>query len=276
MSVNRQVVPAAPSEPVQAVFHFATATALSIPADYDYVRWSALASGFNEARKRIGHKAIHWYLGDWMLHGECHIGQEYTQALDDTGYDVGTLQTDIGVAKAFAAIRRRDSLSFEHHRLVRYLDPEKQDEWLDRSERESLTTAQLRRLLQDAGDIKKRETSGAARRAKKEVRLTPARMRDLMTAVGNGLEASEREYASLKTAAKTVAKALRKNVLPFPEASVLRGNAKALRDVTTRLIDDLDTYLSAEPPEPAEFAPTKRRGKQAEAAPEAEQAAAAE
>lgn len=74
-----------------------------------------------------------WLLGDWLIAGEVHFKQAKFrhEARNITGYPWGTLKNLIWVAKAFPPSRRRDKLSWSHHREVAHLPVAKQDEYLD-------------------------------------------------------------------------------------------------------------------------------------------------
>jgi len=92
------------------------------------------------------------WLGDWLAYGERAYGETYAQALDATDYEYGTLRDAMWVTKQFALSRRRDNLSWSHHREVAALPPDRQDHWLDRAEAEGLTRNGLRSQLTGSED----------------------------------------------------------------------------------------------------------------------------
>jgi N6-adenosine-specific RNA methylase IME4 len=91
--------------------------------------------------------AVHWWVGDWVNYGEQQYGEQYAPALEATGFEYQTLRDDRWVAGRIELSRRRDNLSFAHHREVAPLSPPDQDELLDIAERDSLSTRDLRRLV---------------------------------------------------------------------------------------------------------------------------------
>jgi hypothetical protein len=127
----------------------ASITALKIPRAVTFAEYRRLG----HALGRMG-KAAQWWYGDWMLVGEQRFGEEYAQAVSETGLDENTLLSAQYVASRFPPARRREVLSWSHHREVAALEPELADKWLDRAEKESWSRAELRRQLRPAGDPK--------------------------------------------------------------------------------------------------------------------------
>ena len=91
--------------------------------------------------------AIHFWLGDWLNYGEKKYGEMYTQAIEETGYDVGTLIHDKSVAGRIEIGRRRPALSFSHHAEVAKLEPEEQDRLLEKAEAEQISSKEFRELV---------------------------------------------------------------------------------------------------------------------------------
>jgi hypothetical protein len=89
-------------------------------------------------------KASPWWVGDLIEHGELAFGEKYSQALDSTRYTEQALKDIAYVVRNVDSSRRRDELSFSHHREVAALPPAEQDHWLDKTEVEGLTVQQLR------------------------------------------------------------------------------------------------------------------------------------
>jgi hypothetical protein len=92
-------------------------------------------------------QAVHFWLGDLLNLGNNLYGEKYTQAVELTGFDYGTLANDSSVARAIPQPIRKPELSFEHHRVVAKLNPEDQEKWLDKAVDENLTVKELRREL---------------------------------------------------------------------------------------------------------------------------------
>lgn len=88
--------------------------------------------------------------GDWLLYGEGRgdWGQTYTQAIDESGLDIQTLQNEVWVAGAVETSRRRENLSWSHHQEIASLDPEQGDRWLDKAEKKKLRSKDLRQAIQ--------------------------------------------------------------------------------------------------------------------------------
>ena len=75
-----------------------------------------------------------WVIGDGLNLGESNWGEMYSQALDEKGSSYQTLRDDKWVSSKVKLSRRRDNLSFAHHREVAPLEPNEQDELLDLAE----------------------------------------------------------------------------------------------------------------------------------------------
>lgn len=90
--------------------------------------------------------AVHWWIGDWIRHGEHAYGEKYTQYIDELGFDYGTLRNDVFVAERIDLSRRRDKLSFAHHQEVARFEPKEQDELLDKAEKLKVSIRDLRQM----------------------------------------------------------------------------------------------------------------------------------
>lgn len=90
--------------------------------------------------------AVHWWIGDWIRHGESVYGEKYTQYIDELGFDYQTLRNDVWVAEKIDLSRRRDKLSFELHKEVASFKPAEQDELLEKAEKMGLKRDDLRRM----------------------------------------------------------------------------------------------------------------------------------
>ncbi len=110
-------------------------------------------------------RATSWALGDWLLHGESRPdwGERYSQAMEATELDYNQLANAKYVAQAFAQERRRDALTWSHHREVVGLEPAAQDEWLTKAESEGWTVRQLRVKVKEAGGEKKESGGGSSK-----------------------------------------------------------------------------------------------------------------
>jgi len=93
--------------------------------------------------------AVHFWIGDWLNYGEQKYGETFSQAIDETNYDYGTLRNDKSVASRVELSRRRDNLSWSHHAEVASLKPEDQDKLLEKAVKEELTSKDLRKLVRE-------------------------------------------------------------------------------------------------------------------------------
>lgn len=123
-------------------------TGLSIGLDLSYAEWELI--GFDLAR--VG-KSMQWWIGDWVNYGGKRYGETYKAAIDATGMSYGAVTTFASVCNAFESSRRRENLGFTHHREVWSLEPEQQDELLDRAESEGLSCAKLREIVRSMSRI---------------------------------------------------------------------------------------------------------------------------
>jgi len=57
-----------------------------------------------------------WWIGDWLAFGERKYGEMYEKALEVTEKDYGVLRNAVSVAGKIEMSRRRDNLSWGHHR----------------------------------------------------------------------------------------------------------------------------------------------------------------
>jgi hypothetical protein len=92
-------------------------------------------------------RGVNWWLGDWLRFGNAKFGERYVRAARITGYDVQTLMNFVYVASRFEPCRRNEKLSFSHHAELAALEPDDQDQWLERAETERLSVRDLREEL---------------------------------------------------------------------------------------------------------------------------------
>lgn len=96
-------------------------TELAIDADLTLEGWVSVARGL--AAIASGHQ---WWIGDALVYGEEHFGDEAFQHSDEFGLEPHTLTNYRWVASAVEASRRREELSFSHHAEVARLKPREQ------------------------------------------------------------------------------------------------------------------------------------------------------
>ena len=125
----------------------ATPTGLVFHGELSYQEWTLLGCQLAKLRR-----SIHWLIGDWLNYGERRFGEQYAQAMADTGFDYQTLANDKWVASRISPARRREELSFSHHLAVARLEPVEQEAWLVASEQRGLTRDELREVLRTPED----------------------------------------------------------------------------------------------------------------------------
>jgi hypothetical protein len=128
-------------------------TRLQLPAGLSLAEWRAVGGRLRELKN-----CMLWWVGDWCAYGECHYGATYTEALVETDYDYQTIANAKWVASRFEFSRRRENLSWSHHREVAPLEPAEADRWLDRAIAEHWSQKTLRAAIKAArsrleGDI---------------------------------------------------------------------------------------------------------------------------
>jgi hypothetical protein len=110
---------------------------LELDAGMSYDRWVEVGATLRQITRSIA-----WWVGDWVSHGEWLFGDRYAQAVD--GQDAGKWLRYCAVASRIPPARRRVELSWTHHLIVAYLEPEEQERLLDLSVEEKLRTGELR------------------------------------------------------------------------------------------------------------------------------------
>lgn len=95
------------------------------------------------------HRAMSFWVGDWLAYGATHYPEVWEQAVDLTGVEYKTLQVVMDIAERIPPARRVEGLSWSHHRAVAYIDDEtEQDRFLDEAVADGLTVAKLRARVQ--------------------------------------------------------------------------------------------------------------------------------
>lgn len=102
---------------------------------------------WNEAGNFIkrANGAVHFWIGDWLNYGEHTYGEKYTQAIDETSFNYGTLRNDAYVAKHIDLSRRRDNLDWGIYQEVAPFEPNKQEELLKKAKDTKMTVRKLRK-----------------------------------------------------------------------------------------------------------------------------------
>jgi hypothetical protein len=102
-----------------------------------------------EHGRRLGRmgRGIGWWIGDWLRFGNAAYGERYAPAVRATGYDRQSLMNMVYVASSIEPERRREDLSWSHHAEIAALEPDEQDRWLERAERDRLSVRCLREAI---------------------------------------------------------------------------------------------------------------------------------
>jgi N6-adenosine-specific RNA methylase IME4 len=114
------------------------------------LRWVEYAGG-----------ACQWWLGDALNAGEQRYGEMYSQALEATGVEYQTARDAKWVSGRIELSRRRDNLSWSHHREVSPLEPADQDKLLEKAEAEGWSRQDLRKAVRDFKNASRVREAGA-------------------------------------------------------------------------------------------------------------------
>jgi len=135
------VIPALSIEGFQA-----TASGLIITGDPIYEQWAAYGQGVLMRAQ----DALDWNFADWLIWGESHYPDIYTQAIDLTGRSYGYVRNIKSVGKAIPPSRRPDNMPLSIAAAVVSIENiEKQDELLQKASSEGWTRAILRQAVRD-------------------------------------------------------------------------------------------------------------------------------
>ncbi len=89
--------------------------------------------------------ASHLWLGDWLNYGEAHYQEDYTQAIDATGYDYHTLRRDKYTTERIPFERRRSNIDISIYHEIAPFEEKEQERLLDIVEKTKMTIQQLRK-----------------------------------------------------------------------------------------------------------------------------------
>jgi N6-adenosine-specific RNA methylase IME4 len=119
-----------------------TAVGLTLPEGLSFETWDDIGRGLSRVER-----SILWWVGDWVRYGARSYGETYRTALEATDYTKQTLADAKWVAEAIETSRRREILSWSHHREVAPLEPDAQDYWLDQAQEHEWSSRELRQQL---------------------------------------------------------------------------------------------------------------------------------
>lgn len=114
---------------------------LSIPDETSFEDWQTIGRRLF-ARERV----INWWIGDWWAFGEHRYGERAKMAAEGIfGLTFQSLADIAMVARSFETSRRREHVSFTHHREVAALPPTEADAMLAKAADENLSTRDVRK-----------------------------------------------------------------------------------------------------------------------------------
>ena len=129
-----------------------------VEPDMPLERWHSLGRALGAMRRWTG-----FAIGDWLLYGIALYGEDEalqaTEAVPADRYDVAsritglrpeTLKNYERICAAIPLERRHPALDFSMHEPVAALEPEEQDEWLQRAVDEGWDRAQLRDAIRES------------------------------------------------------------------------------------------------------------------------------
>lgn len=114
--------------------------ALDIPKNQTFDQWVEMGRSLCE-----GQRVVNWWIGDWWAAGSHRYGERAKAAAQGIfGREFQSLMDMASVSRSFEPSRRREVLSFTHHREVAALPPDEADKLLERAESDQLSTRELR------------------------------------------------------------------------------------------------------------------------------------
>lgn len=100
-----------------------------------------------------------WAIGDIVVYARKSQNDDWINLLSNR-VNIRTLNNYASIAGKFSRARRHANLSFRHHDAVKALDETAQDEWLDKAERQEMSSDELRQAIKDVATIEKRVVMG--------------------------------------------------------------------------------------------------------------------
>jgi hypothetical protein len=124
-----------------------TPVSLSLPKNLTRGQWAAIGPKIVRL-----HRFTTWALADWLNYGEIRYGETYSQYADATGLQPDYLAVVKHVGSRIDPTRRREELSFSHHRIVAALNPQAQTDWLSSAVDNGWSVEELRGALGESRD----------------------------------------------------------------------------------------------------------------------------
>jgi len=121
-----------------------TATGITLPNGLSFDQWAEIGDTLQRMEM-----AVQFAIGDWINYGEWAYGEQYTQAIRETGRAYQTLLNYAYVARSVKLAQRRDTLTFSHHAEIAKLEPDFQTRFLDHADKYRLSVSELRQDIKD-------------------------------------------------------------------------------------------------------------------------------
>ena len=100
-------------------------TSWTAPTDMTFEQWESAGQALLYMQG-----AINWWVGDWLNVGERKWGEEYAQAIEETGWKYQHLADSKWVAGKVDVSVRTEKLDWTHHSIVAHLEPDEQKDML--------------------------------------------------------------------------------------------------------------------------------------------------
>jgi hypothetical protein len=113
---------------------------LEVPADQSFEEWQATGEKLCRTER-----VLNWWIGDWWAAGHHRYGERAKVAAEGIfGVGFQAVADMATVCRSFEPSRRREVLSFTHHRETAALPPSEADALLERAEVEGMATRAVR------------------------------------------------------------------------------------------------------------------------------------
>ena len=142
------------NEPDLRLFDLGTdvlsSTSLDLPHGVQLNTWIEIGRSIGTVTE-----AARWWLGDFLIYGDQHYGQDHTQIFDpDAGaaWSWETLRQYRWVSERVPLENRLppDQLSWSHHRAVAVLEAHEQPEWLQKAIAENWSVRELKAAIKQS------------------------------------------------------------------------------------------------------------------------------
>ncbi len=93
-----------------------------------------------------------WWWGDALAYGEQKYGEMYSQALEESDYNYGTLRNAKFVSERMPLLSRLNNLTWTHHAEIanNVDDKGERSKWLRKAAEDGMSTSQLRKAIRDS------------------------------------------------------------------------------------------------------------------------------